>query len=103
MHIAMQFLQKVEIPFSQLLLMLQRHHKPIGLIGGINGCLTNSFCRVTLQILVDVGHLVHSNNGTTHENRLHHHHRTSKEITGIGIEGIHQTVAQSIEISSHAL
>ena len=103
MDIAIQLLQEIEIPFSQLLLVLQRDHLPVGFVSSVDGGLFARIGRVLLHFLVDVCHLVQRNQASAQIDRLYHHHRSCKEVTRVGIEGIDQILTQAIQLSRHVL
>ena len=103
MDIAIQLLQEIEIPFSQLLLVLQRDDLPVGFVSGVDSGLLTGVGRVLLHLLVDVGHLIQRNQASTQIDGLHDHHRSCKEVTRVGIEGIHQILTQAIEFGCQVL
>ena len=97
MHIAVEFLQQVEVSLSQTFLVFQRHHLPVGFVGRIDGTLTTGLKGILLQVFVDVGHLVHRHDGTSHEYGLHQSDGADEEVTGIGIESIDHRLSEGIE------
>ena len=97
LHVTVEFLHHVKITLSQSLLMLQRYHLPIGLVYLVECQLPLCLCRVSSHFLTEVRHLVHSDDSTTHEDRLCQHHSACEHIPRISTERIDDTLTTSIQ------
>ena len=85
MHIAAELLDEIEEAVCQLLLMLERHHHPVGLVGAVERSLQLGSIVVVHHLLRDLRHLVGSSNGATHEHRLRHHGRCHEHVARVGV------------------
>ena len=87
-NVVVQLLHQVAIAVGQLLLLLQRNHRPVYLVNVACRSLTDAFQLVGHELLVDVGHTVGCRDGPTHVDGLAQHHRSSEDVPRIGLEGI---------------
>ena len=83
--------------------MTQRHHLPIGLVDAVERSLSLSLSRVGSQLFASIGHLVHRNDGTSHEDRLRQHDGTCKHVARVSIEGIGNASAKLVKHASYLL
>ena len=83
--------------------MFQRHHLPIHLVGRVDRSLTTGLSRIVLHFFVDIGHFVQGDDASTQEDRLHHHHRPCEEMARIRVEGIDQTLSDTIQLVAKLL
>ena len=81
--------------------MMERYHLPVGLIDLIQRSLATGIQRVLGHLGGDVGHLIQSHDGTTHKHGLRNHNRTSKDVTGIGTEGIYDVLPPLVQTFSN--
>ena len=97
MDIRVQFLDQVEIALCQLLLVMERHHLPVGHINMVERSLTSGIERILCYSFIDISHLVEGDDTTTHEDGLSEKDTTCPDITCIGIQGIHDLLPLGIQ------
>ena len=97
LHVALQFLHQFHVALSQSFLMTERYHLPVTLVDGEQGALALGFQGVGSHAHLDVGHLVGSHNGTTHEYGLCHHHGTGKHVSRVGTQGVYKSLTSGVE------
>ena len=98
MYILVQLLHQFVIAGGKLVFLFQGNGEPVGLVDAVEGLLGLHVEVVVGDLLPDVGYLVGSDDGSTHVDRLSHHHATSPHVSGIGAEGIHHALPQGIAL-----
>ena len=101
-HVGIEFPNQFEVTLCELPLMMERHHLPVGLVDAIEGSLAACIHRVLRHILGDVGHLVHGDDASAHEDGLRQHDGAGEEMTGVRIESVHDLLSHGVERSLHA-
>ena len=100
--IIVKFRHEVTITERKTLLLLQGNNKPIGLVNVIKRILRHSTQIICSNLLSNISHLVGSDNGTTHIDRLTSHHGAHPHVTIVGVECIHDVLSDGITHLSKA-
>ena len=83
---------------GKLVFLFQGNGEPIGLVDAVEGLLGLHVEVVVSDLLSDVGYLVGSDDGSTHVDRLSHHHATCPHVSGVGAEGIYHALTQGVAL-----
>ena len=77
--------------------MTKRYHHPVGLISIVKSGLTFGIEIVVYHLFSDGSHAVGSRDGTTHIHGLGDNGLSHKHVAGVGVEGLHHTLAHMVE------
>ena len=83
--------------------MFQRHHLPVHFVRIVKRGLATGLGGVVLHLFVDVGHLIQGDDASTEKDGLHHHNRSGEEVARICVEGIDETLADTVQLSAELL
>ena len=97
MNIAVELLYQLQIALSQLLLVVERYHLPVGLVNLIESGMTTGIHLVLSHLGVDISNLVKRHNATTHKHWLGNNDGACKDIAGISAEGINDALSLAIK------
>ena len=98
MHIFVELLHQVVIAGGKFVLLFQGNGEPVGLVDAVEGLLGLHVEVVVGDLLTDVGYLVGCDDGSTHVDRLSHHHATCPHVAGVGAEGIYHALPQGVAL-----
>ena len=97
LNITVELGNKVEETPGQLVFLVERHNKPVGLVDVVERVLHNVVGRMCHHLLVDVGNAVGRGDGSTQVDGLSDHDRQAHHVAVVGAEGTPDVRSHTVE------